>query len=44
MQQLADLFQEIRKVIEQYNPQGMLMICPCGTTINRCLLPTTNVR
>ncbi len=42
VRQLADLFQDFRKVIEQYDPQGMLMICPCGTTINHCLLPTTN--
>jgi len=42
VRQLGDLFQGFRKVIEQYDPQGMLMICPCGTTINHCLLPTTN--
>jgi len=42
VRQLADLFREFGKVIEQYDPQGMLMICPCGTTINHCLLPTTN--
>ena len=42
VRQLADLFQDFRKVIEQYDPEGMLMICPCGTTINYCLLPTTN--
>jgi len=42
VRQLADLFQDFRKVIEKYDPQGMLMICPCGTTINHCLLPTTN--
>ena len=42
VRQLADLFQDFRKVIEEYDPQGMLMICPCGTTINHCLLPATN--
>jgi alpha-galactosidase len=42
MRQLTTLFYEFRKVIEQSDPQGMLMICPCGNTINHCLLPTTN--
>lgn len=42
VRQLADLFQDFGKVLEQYDPQGMLMICPCGTTLNHCLLPTTN--
>ena len=42
VRQLADLFQDFRKVIEQYDPEGMLMICPCGTTMNHCLLPMTN--
>ena len=42
VRQLRRLFEEFREIIEQYNPQGMLMICPCGTTINHCLLPSTN--
>jgi alpha-galactosidase len=42
VKQLASLFQTFRRVIEQYDPQGMLMLCPCGTTMNHCLLPTTN--
>ncbi len=42
VRQLASLFQEFRAVVERYSPQGMLMICPCGTTMNHCLLPHTN--
>ncbi len=42
VEQLGSLFHEFREIIEQHNPQGMLMICPCGTTINHCLLPSTN--
>jgi len=42
VRQMADLFQGIRQVIEQYDPNGMLMMCSCGTTLNHCLLPTTN--
>jgi alpha-galactosidase len=42
VKELASLFQEFGKVLEQYNPQGMLMLCPCGTTMNHSLLPTTN--
>jgi alpha-galactosidase len=42
VRQLANLFRDFRRVIEQYDPQGMLMLCSCGTTMNHCLLPTTN--
>jgi alpha-galactosidase len=42
MRQLTALFYEFRKVIEQSDPDGMLMICPCGNTMNHCLLPTEN--
>lgn len=42
VRELASLFQEFRKVVEQYAPEGMLMVCPCGTTLNHCLLPTLN--
>ena len=40
--QLASLFREFRRILEQYCPDGMLMICPCGTTLNYCLLPHMN--
>jgi alpha-galactosidase len=42
VRQLASLFAEFRKIVEQHSPQGMLMICPCGTTMNHCLLPHMN--
>ncbi|MGH9326884.1 MAG: DUF6259 domain-containing protein [Terriglobia bacterium] len=42
VEQMAGLFRGIRSVVEQYNPNGMVMICPCGTTPNFCLLPDEN--
>jgi alpha-galactosidase len=42
VKQLSKSFQDIRQVIEQYDPDGMAMICPCGQTINYCLLADTN--
>jgi len=42
VRQLASMFGEFRKVVEQYSRGGMLMICPCGTTMNHCLLPYMN--